>query len=89
MYIRGFRVMLAALLVTGCAGMESGSSMNLAEQPAQEGSIAQLINTSSKPKLSQVCYMVPRGTISQGPSAKYCVSTPEGFRCMPQCRRER
>ena len=89
MSIRVCGVMLAALLVTGCAGIESGSSMNLAGQPAQEGSLAQLMNTSSKPKLSQACYTLPRGTMSRGPNAKYCVNTNEGFMCMPECRRER
>ena len=89
MYIRGSGIIVAVLLVTGCAGMESGSSMNLAAQPAQEGSIAQLVNTSSKPRLSQACYTLPRGTMSRGPNAKYCVSTHEGFMCMPECRRER
>ena len=89
MYIRGSGIIVAVLLVTGCAAMESVSSMNLAGQPAQEGSIAQLMNSSSKPKLSQACYTLPRGTMSRGPNAKYCVNTNEGFMCMPECRRER
>ena len=90
MYIRGSGIFLVVLLVTGCAGMESGSSLGLAEQGAQEGSVAQLIsNTNSRPRLGQACYTLPRGMMSRGPNAKYCVNTPNGFICVPECRRER
>jgi hypothetical protein len=90
MYIRGCALALTVLLVTGCAGMASDSSLGLAEKPAEEGSIAQLLSgTNSRPRLSEACYTLPRGTMSMGPTAKYCINTPNGFMCMPECRRER
>ena len=90
MYTRGSGIFLALLLLTGCVGTESGSSLGLAEQSAREGSLAQLINnTNGSPRLGQACFTLPRGMMSRGPGAKYCVNTPNGFQCMAECRRER
>ena len=89
MCIRACALTLGILLLGGCAGMESTSSLGLAQQADQDGTVAGLIGTSSKPRINQACYTLPRGTMSRGPNAKYCLYTSSGFMCMPECRRER
>ena len=90
MSIRGSALALAVVLTTGCAGMAPDSSLGLAGNPAEQGALAQLMgSTSGRSQLGQACYTVPRGKVSMGPTATYCVHTSNGFLCMPECRRER
>jgi hypothetical protein len=90
MCIRRIGIILAMWVMTACAGVETGSVLGIAERPAQAGAITQLTaDTGSKPRLDSACYRLPRGKVSLGPAAKHCVSTPNGFMCMPECSRRR
>ncbi len=89
MCIRTCVFLSGVLLLSGCAGMESASSVGLAQQAENEETVASLTREPSKLRINQACYTLPRGTLSRGPGAKYCVNTPNGFMCMSECRRER
>ncbi len=89
MCIRTCVVFSGVLLLSGCAGMESASTLGLAQQAENEGTVAGLISTPARPQINQACYTLPRGTMSRGPNAKYCINTPNGFMCVSECRRER
>lgn len=86
MYLKATGILLAALLLTGCVGLESASSPGFAEQSAQDDSLEQLISgTGSTPKLGQACYTVPGGTRKLGPSAYHCIHIAGRFMCVPEC----
>lgn len=77
-------------MMTACTAFETDSALGIAKRPAQAGAMAQLTgDTGSKPQLDSGCYMLPRGKMSLGPAAKHCVSTANGFMCMPECSRRR